>query len=370
MPRALIRTLVLLTIALAPLGRVDAAPPVPPAEKSPRAIPALPKATRIDGQMGDFKRSVTVDPVEGDAFRAHVGWRGDTVYIGVLVKDQTVLPADRATLSLFFPSAGLTAQGHLWRFDLEGVRDGADAELPSFARKLTRAHAERTTSGWALEVAIPARALPRFPAKEPLVLDLCVTLEDRDAPGEAPRETSNCVQGSMSGGPLRLPDEFRKALKLKPPEAVVGLEGRDAGWVGYAALHYPSWVYADKPLKPEVLRPLVAESPIDPASVGINLPDTMLLPDRGTVLSVLSGRNPYEVPGQCDSERELRVGLYRVQGRVAERVLEWPAATCALGRAAAFELEDGELTIGYTNGSTVTFLWSEDHFERTEIGSR
>jgi hypothetical protein len=67
----------------------------------------------------------------------------------------------------------------------------------------------------------------------------------------------------------------------------------------------------------------------------------------------------------------LRPGLYLVTGKTALRVLEWPAATCALGRAASMELdEEGALAIGYSNGATMNFAWSGNHFERTELGKR
>lgn len=86
---------------------------------------------------------------------------------------------------------------------------------------------------------------------------------------------------------------------------------------------------------------------------------------------MVSGKNPYAVAGQCDSERELRLGLFLVNGKTAQRALEWPAATCALGRAQAVGLdEEGALIIRYSNGATINFAWSGDHFERTELGNR
>jgi hypothetical protein len=29
---------------------------------------------------------------------------------------------------------------------------------------------------------------------------------------------------------------------------------------------------------------------------------------------------------------------------------------------------EGALTLGYASGATIDFIWSGDHFERTEIG--
>jgi hypothetical protein len=86
---------------------------------------------------------------------------------------------------------------------------------------------------------------------------------------------------------------------------------------------------------------------------------------------VVSGKDPYAVEGKCEADQELRLGLYLVQGKTALRVLEWPAATCALGRAISVGVdEEAALTIGYSNGATVNFVWSGDHFERTELGKR
>jgi hypothetical protein len=66
---------------------------------------------------------------------------------------------------------------------------------------------------------------------------------------------------------------------------------------------------------------------------------------------------------------ELRMAMYAVSGAAALRVLEWPAATCQLGRAMRFELSpEGNLLIGYTGGSTAHFTWAGDHFERSELG--
>jgi len=95
------------------------------------------------------------------------------------------------------------------------------------------------------------------------------------------------------------------------------------------------------------------------------------MPDGRLLLAVLSGENPYTADGKCDAGKELRLGLYLVKGKTAQRVLEWPAATCALGRATSVVLdEEGALSIGYSNGPTINFAWSGDHFERTELGER
>ncbi len=314
-----------------------------------RPVPALKKEVTVDGALNELAAGLALKPIEGDAWSGRVGYRKDTLYLGVEAKG-AASPDDVVEVSLHFPSAGTTAEGRVLHFGVAGLKD-----------PLIQARTKREEGGLTVEAAIPARALPRFPAREPLVFDLCVTWKG----------ASNCAQGSMTGGAARLPEDFRKSLRLKPPESVVGLEGRPGGWVGFAMLHYPVWVSSDVPLTAPVLRRLVTDREVDPRAAGINLPDVLVLPEGQKLLTVLSGQDPYEVPGQCDVERELRLGLYLVKGQTAERVLEWPASTCPLGRAAAVELdEQGELTLGYTNGATVTFVWSKDRFERTEIGSR
>jgi hypothetical protein len=177
----------------------------------------------------------------------------------------------------------------------------------------------------------------------------------------------------MVGEALKLPEEFRKGLKLKPPEGVTALEPTRGGWLGWSVLHYPAWVQADKVLTAESLRSMVANDVVDPQKVDVNVPETLLLAGGRTILTVVSGKDPYSVEGKCDSDQELRLGLYLVTGkdREAQRTLEWPAATCALGRALSVNLEeDGALSIGYSNGAIINFAWSGDHFERTELGKR
>jgi len=175
----------------------------------------------------------------------------------------------------------------------------------------------------------------------------------------------------MTGEALRLPDELRKGLKLKPPEAITALEPAKDGWLGWDLHSFPAWVQADMPLTAASVRTLAAPGALEAAKMGVNVPETLSLPDGRPIVAVLEGKNPYAVNGRCDADSELRVGLYLVTGKTALRVLEWPAATCALGRAASMELdEEGALTIGYSNGATMNFAWSGQHFERTELGKR
>ncbi len=355
-----------LLAALVPGAASAQEQPAPPPRPS-KVIPSLAKAPKLDGQFKDFPSTLTLKPQgaadAGTTFTARVGWRKDTVYVGVEATDAQLQAGDVLTLSLFFPDAGAAATGHVFRFGFDGMRASPpESNTPDFAQKLVNESVQRKDNTLTLEAAIPARALPRFPATGPLVLDLCVTF------GTA----TNCKDGGMVGEALRLPDEFRKGLKLKPPEDVVALSGQPDGWLGYGVLHYPLWVEADSKITPGLLRVLVTPNPVNAESVGVNVPETLSLPDGRPLLAVLSGELPYTKDGKgCDPDKELRLGLYLVKGKTAQRVLEWPVATCALGRATGVVLdEEGALSIGYSNGPTINFAWSGDHFERTELGRR
>ncbi|WNG24531.1 hypothetical protein F0U62_11245 [Cystobacter fuscus] len=345
-----------------------------PKPRQVKAVPALGREPKLDGSLKDLPATLTLkspaDPQASASFTARVGWRKETLYVGVEVTDDQPQSGDVLTLTLFFPDAGATASGQVFRFAFDGKRASPpDSGTSAFAQKLVDVGVQRQDDRLVFEVAIPARALPRIPAVDPLNLDLCLTYDDVDT-GAQPPAVTNCKGGGMVGEVLRLPEEFRKGLKLKPPEGVTGLEGRAGGWLGYGVLHYPSWVEADAPLTPDSLESLVAPRPFKASEAGVNIPETLTLPGGKPLVLVLSGMNPY-AGGTCDSEKELRLGVYLVKGKTAQRVLEWPAATCALGRTTSLELDEtGSLSISYSNGPTVNFAWSEDHFERTELGMR
>ncbi|OJT18331.1 hypothetical protein BO221_40295 [Archangium sp. Cb G35] len=348
----------------------------PARPRTVKSVPSLGRAPKLDGNLKDFPATLTLKPpasVDASAsFTARAGWRKDTLFVGVEATDDQLQASDLLTLTVFFPDAGTTASGHIFRFAFDGKRASPpESGTSRYAQELVEVGVKRKDNTLALEVAIPARALPRFPAEEPLTFDLCLTYEDVDAEGSTPPAVSNCKGGGMVGEALRLPDDFRKGLKLKPPQGVIGLEAQPDGWLGYGILHYPDWVEADEPLTPVLLEVLVAPKTVDAASVGVNVPKTLLLPNGKTLLVVLSGESPYTANGTCDADKELRLGLYMVKGKTAQRVLEWPAATCALGRATSVVLdEEGALSIRYSNGPTINFAWSGDHFERTELGKR
>lgn len=351
------------------------AAPAPSGEKPIRPLPTLARAPKIDGVLKDIAPAFEVK-VPKRARGASAGlamkaaFRQSTLYVGVTVNDDEVLPEDFVDLTLFFPGSGTTARGFTWRFtpDGVGVAPGEQA-APAFAQELVTAATHRTPKGFTLEVAIPARALPRFQAFRQLALDLCADYSNVGAPGGEAERLSTCEGGSMVGGPTRLPDELRKALKLTPTDTVEGIEARATGWVGYSRLHYPTWLSGDAPFTPQSLAQLVAgEGAIDPTSVQLPIPNQLQLPDNRPIFTVLTGKNPYS-GGDCTVGNELRMAMYVVSGASASRVLEWPAATCQLGRAMRFELTpDGMLVIGYTNGSTARFTWTAEHFERSELG--
>jgi len=360
-------------LAALALGCALAAVPAFAQERPAKPLPALPRPPKLDGDLKDLKGLALPAASAGDvSVAAQVAYAQDMLYVGATVTDPKVQPNDVLDLTLFFPGAGPTARGHAFRFSADGQRS-PDPELaaPVFAQRLLKASTQRTDKGWTLEVGIPTRAFPRFSAKEPLVLELCLTYVNRDDAGAKPTEVSTCQHGAMSGDALRLPNTFRDALHLKLPASVTALEPREHGWAGFDVLHLPVWVQADAKLTPDLLVAMVADEPVSPESAHLGVPPELKLPGGRSIWPVVSGKDPYAVEGKCDAEKELRLGLYQVVGKTGNRVLEWPAATCALGRAISVGLdEEGALSMGYSNGATVNFAWSTDHFERTEFGKR
>lgn len=352
-----------------------AAPPAP-AEKPIKPLPSLAKEPKLDGDLKDLAPAQDFKlPESAKGASASLGlkasFRKDTLYLGLTVDDDALLGGDQVDVTLFFPDSGTTSRGVVYRFGSDGLRPGPE-ELgaPPFAQALVKAAAKPGKKrGYTLEVAVPARALPRFQAFKPLALSICVDYADVDVEGGEPSKLTTCPTGEMAQGPTRLPDELRKNLKLAPTADVEGIEAREKGWLGYSKLHYPTWAVGDEAFTPESLAELVAgEAALSPASVQLPLPATLRLPDNRPIFSILTGKNPY-VKEACITGNELRMALYVVTEKVASRVLEWPAATCRLGKAMRFEITpEGSLQIGYTGGSTQHFTWSGDRFERSELG--
>ncbi len=360
------------------LASALSAPPPPPAEKPLKPLPSLAKEPKLDGELKDFVGGQPFKMPEAATgasagLKVQAAWRNGALYVAVQVQDDAVTTEDQLELTLYFPESGTTSRGFVYRFGTEGKRaPSPESGPPEFAAKLVKAGAKLDKKGWAVEAAFPARALPRFQAQptRQLAVTICAEYADVDVKGGEASKVTSCPTGDMPGGPARLPDELRKALKVAPPADVVGVEAREGGWVGYSMLHYPTWALGDETFTAETLPLVIAgDQAVEPSSVALPIPAQLTLRDNRPIFMVLTGKNPY-AGDSCKPDNELRLAMYVATGKVAARVLEWPAATCSLGRAMRFELSnDDNLTIGYTNGSTVHFAWSGDHFERSELGA-
>lgn len=352
----------------------------PPAEKPIKPMPSLGKAPAIDGQLKDLAPALELKLPKAEkgttvSLSARAAFFKDTLYVAVQAKDDAFNEHDQLEVTLFFPGSGTTSRGYVYRYGREGVRaPSTEAGPPAHVMpRLKAAVREDDKAGTTtFELAFPARTLPRFQSFTQLAVSICLEYQDVDVAGQDAVKTTSCPTGEMPGGPTRLPDEFRKNLRLQPAADVEGIEARPTGWIGFSQLHYPTWVVGDAELTPESLAELVAlDNAIDPASVALPIPRKLILGDNRPVFTLLTGQNPYS-KDSCNPSNELRMAMYVVKGHVATRVLEWPAATCNLGRAMRFELEaeSGQLLIGYTNGQTARFVFSNEHFERSELGKR
>jgi hypothetical protein len=343
-------------------------------ERQVRFVPALSKATPVDGNIQRLAPALEIK-AEGESqphsgFTARLSHWKDKLFLGVDVADEKVLPGDILSVELHFPGAGATPRGYSYRFGMDGRR-APDPEIgpPAFASKWIETATRKTNHGWVLEASLAAKSLPTFPANGPLLLEVCITYEHRDQVAGPAAAVSNCEAGSMRGEVLRLPDDFRRSLKIDPPSDVAALEAREHGWVGFAHLHYPIWMTADRSMTPELLRTFFLEELRNPTEARISVPPRMRLPDGRQLTVILAGRDPFAENGGCNPENELKMGIYVLQGPTARRALEAPAASCTLGRATSVVLDgEGALSVGYASGVTVNFIWSSDHFERTEIG--
>jgi hypothetical protein len=351
-----------------------AAPPAANAEKPIKPLPSLAKEPKLDGELKDLAPATAFKMPEsatGSSSKVELkaSFKKDTLYVGITVDDDKLISDDQLDLTLFFPESGTTSKGVVYRFGSDGLHEPpAEIGAPAFAQALVKSAIKTTNTGYTLEAAIPARALPRFQAFKQLALSICVDYADVDSEGGEASKVTTCPTGEMAGGPTRLPDELRKNLKLAPTPDVEGIEAREKGWLGYSKLHYPTWALGDEPFTAESIADVIAgENAIPPASVA--LPAVKLvLNDNRPIFTILTGKNPYS-KDTCVSGNELRMAMYVTKDRVASRVLEWPAATCKLGRAMRIELSaEGGLEIGYTSGTTHHFTWTTDHFERSELG--
>ncbi len=308
----------------------------------------------------------------GLSLKAKVSEKRDALVLAGTIIDLSPNSSDELEVMLYFPGSGTTSRGYAYRFRPEGMRAASDeAAAPAFAQKNVRAKIKTEPQGWSFEAVISPRALPRFQASGPLLLTVCA--EYKDAPagtGQINRVT--CPTGEMVLGPLRLPDELRAQLQLKAPASIEAIEAREQGWAGYSRLHAVTWVQTDAAsLNLATLSAMVAgANAVDPASAALPLPKELKLFGQKPLLTVLTGKNPYLKEG-CDPKAELRMAFFLVNKNTAHEVLDWPAANCELGRAMRFDFgegDEGSLAIGYTSGVTQHFIWSNDHFERSELG--
>src|SRR5262245_54245388 len=109
-----------------------------------RVIPALAKAPKVDGVLRDLTPALTLKPFKApgetppsSSFSAQLGYRQDTLFLGVEVRDDRVLAGDLLTVTLFFANAETTARGYSYRFAIDGKRaPDPEGGPPSFANKL------------------------------------------------------------------------------------------------------------------------------------------------------------------------------------------------------------------------------------------
>jgi hypothetical protein len=361
-------------VALAPAPQLPAPAPAKD-EPCVKKVVEVPRRPRVDGDLKDWAGATPLlsrpssNRAPGLVARAVVF--GDTLYLGIELTDERPEGATLLTFGLHAPDAGVAAPGHVFYVGPDGKRPSPPEEAPGYAQAALEVAVVKSLHGLAVEAALPPLALPRLPAHGPLLLELCVGTGSTDTDVATPPRLSSCPPGSPPPVRLELPEAMLSATRQRAPPEVVALEARPGGWVGFGERVEPRWILADKPLTLASLRALVSESSLDPSALRLYIPDRMTLPDGGAVLAVLTGQDPFDAQDTCSPDREVRFLLYRVRGRLAERVLEWPARSCALGRALSVSLDPGgELTVGYSSGATERFIWSRDHFERTEYGNQ
>ena len=319
-----------------------------------RPVPNVWRAPKLDGKLTELARGAPFAS-PNRALQGRAAVFRSTLYLGITAPDV----GEPLEVGLHFPESGVSAPGYRYTFDASGLAaKQGEAAAPAFAQQLVKVASRAAKHGRSWEIAIPLTAFPRFPRKGPMKLELCVTME----------KASTCENGSMPT-PLQLPDSLRRELKIKPPADVISLEPADRGWLGYGILFYPEWIEANEPITREVMGRLLPGEQVDAQSAHVNVPRELVMRGGKKILSVLSGQDPYYQPGECDGDRELRLGLFLLEGRTATRVLDRPAATCALGEVTSMTLEDdGTLSVSYSNGGTTNFVWSKGKFEQTEIG--
>ena len=338
----------------------------------PALIPSSTRVPIIDGDVSDVSpgldRKAPATP--NLTLTSRVSNKKGVLYLTAKVGDKAVTETSEVSFTVFFPDAGTTATGYIFRVGPKGLLQstaGDESALvtPAFAFRLAKAAVRKQVTGFDVELALPAKALPRFPATGALGLSVCAEYR-HSSTGPL---ISTCGGENPGGEVALLPQDFRSSLRLKVEKDVVGLEGREGGWVGYAPLHYVSFALGDEALTPVSLSALVDPTQaVKPQDARLPIPQGLVAPDKRALFIVLTGADPFQGE-ECLGRKEVRMAWYAVKDRTAVNVLEWPASSCTLGKAMRFDLSpDGNLAIGYTQGATSHFTWSGDHFERSELG--
>jgi hypothetical protein len=332
--------LILLSLAAAPTA--DGAALALSAQ--PRAVP-MPAEARAPGLALSMRAS----------------FHHQALWLEARVDDARPSPGAFLDLVVAFRDAGATSGGAVLRVTPTGLAPPPElGGLEPWAQGLVKASVRADPRGFVVTLGIPVRALPRFPARRPLVADVCLTYPGGDGPA-----VRSCPTGEA---PVRLPEAWRAALA--PAGDVEGIEGRPHGWVGFSRLHALTWARGEAALTAATLAELVAGAgAVEPRAAQVPVPPVLALPGGQTLLPVLTGRAPAGTGPACQAETELTLTLYLVQRDAARQALRWPVATCQLGRASRIELSgDGALVLGYTSGAEAHFTWASDHFERSELG--
>ena len=355
------------------------------AEGVPLLAPARGRPA-LDARVVDA-RGVAINPrTENPAtWSAHLAVDAEGLWLVAHITDAELGAQDALNVTLEFPAAASGTR--TFRFGPDGLKSSRPEDAtPAFAQRRVRARVTRSNAGFTLDAHLPLESFPRFPLEDDFLAQLCLTYEDVPKAGGVATRVSNCAPDAPAG--YLLPESLRASARAalflssegrrkggKPGAvfagSVLSAEARPGGWAGYDLLHFPLRVTAEKPITEASLAPLLAEASLSPVSLRLAVPAQMTTPGGAPLVVFLSGQDPFAVEGKCLGDREIRLALFLVKGNRAERALEWPASTCALGRASSLDLDpQGALTIGYSSGASVEFTWSRDHFERTELGER
>ena len=150
-----------------------------PAEKPIKPLPTLSKEPKLDGVLKDFTGTeLKVSKEATGIITLKGGFKKDTLFLAITAKDEKVTMTDAVAVNLFFPTAGTTARGYRYLFGADGRRNEPEG-APAWAQELVKAGVKAEAKGLNLELAFPARSLPRLPAQQQLALNVCVSSSTR-----------------------------------------------------------------------------------------------------------------------------------------------------------------------------------------------